>query len=198
MMRIEDLQDAINKISNDDDQSSFEKIYTAYYNKLFKLSLSIVKSGEVAEEVYDDVMMNIWEKRHQLTHINNFTVYLYVSVKNASIRYLSRINKIVQVNIDEVNIDIEDFSPSAHDQMISSEFSAKINRTIAQLNPQCKLVFKLVKEDGLKYKEVAEILNISIKNVEYHMGNALKKISNAISSEKKTIIRGSFKPILSN
>ena len=78
------------------------------------------------------------------------------------------------------------------------EFLIKINNAIAQLPPQCKLVFKLVKEDGLKYKEVAEILNISVKNVEYHMGNSLKKIANTISVDKKTFIRGNFKTILSN
>ena len=198
MMRIEDLQDAVHKISVNDDQSSFEKIYTSFYNKLFRLSLSIVKCEEIAEEVYDDVMMNIWEKRQQLTHVNNFTVYLYVSVKNASLRHLSRNKKISHVNIDEIDIEIEDFSPTIQEQMISQEFLNKINNAIAQLPPQCKLVFKLVKEDGLKYKEVAEILNISVKNVEYHMGNALKKIANTISVDKKTFIRGNFKTIMSN
>ncbi len=197
-MRLEDLQDAINKISFNDDQSSFEKIYTYYYNKLFKLALSIVKSQEIAEEVYDDVMLNIWQKRQQLTHINNFTVYLYVSVKNASLRHLNRINKIQYINIDDINIEIEDFSPTAHDQIISSEFLNNINSAISQLSPQCKLVFQLVKEDNLKYKDVAEILNISVKNVEYHMGNALKKISTHISAGKKPFIRGTFKTIISN
>jgi RNA polymerase sigma-70 factor (family 1) len=188
MMDIEDLQYAINKISLNDDQSSFEKIYTAYYNKLFRLSLSIVKSEEVAEEVYDDVMLNIWERRKQLSEINNFTVYLYVSIKNASLRYLSRSSKISNVDINDLTIEIEDMSPTAHEQLIALEFTDKINTTIANLSPQCKLVFKLVKEDGLKYKEVAEILDISIKNVEYHMGNALKKISNTISSDFKLFL----------
>ncbi len=182
MMNIEDLQYAINKVSLYDDQSYFEKIYAAYYNKLFRLSLSIVKSEEIAEEVYDDVMLNIWEKRKQLNEINNFTVYLYVSVKNASLRHLSRSSKISSVNINDVIVDIEDMNPIAHERLIAREFMEKINTVIASLPPQCKLVFKLVKEDGLKYKEVAEILDISVKNVEYHMGNALKKISNSISA----------------
>jgi RNA polymerase sigma-70 factor (family 1) len=198
MIKVEELQAAINRVSFDDDQASFEKIYTFFYNKLFKLSSSIVKSEEIAEEVYDDVMLNIWEKRQQLAHINNFTVYLYVSVKNASLRHLSRMNKISYVNIDDINMDITDLTPTAQDEMISDEFLAKVNTAINKLTPQCKLVFKLVKEDGLKYKEVAEILNISVKNVEYHMANALKKIGSTISSNKKTFIRGTFNTILSN
>jgi len=189
MMNFEDLQYAINKVSLNDDQSYFEKIYVAYYNKLFRLSLSIVKSEEIAEEVYDDVMLNIWEKRKELNEINNFTVYLYVSIKNASLRYLSRSSKISKVNISDITIDIEDMTPTAQERLIAIEFMDKINSVIAQLSPQCKLVFKLVKEDGLKYKEVAEILDISVKNVEYHMGNALKKISTTISEDKLYTIK---------
>ena len=198
MMQIEELKYAINEVSLNDDQSYFEKIYSTYYNRLFRLSLSIVKREEIAEEVYDDVMMNIWNKRKELNQINNFTVYLYVSVKNTSLRYLNRSNKISNVNIDEITTDIQDLTPTAHEQLIALEFIDKVNTTIAQLPPQCKLVFKLVKEDGLKYKEVAEILDISIKNVEYHMGNALKKISITIASDKNAATPNSIKTILSN
>src|SRR6187402_190325 len=198
MMQIEELNYAINKVSLNDDQSYFEKIYSTYYNRLFRLALSIVKREEIAEEVYDDVMMNIWNKKKELNQINNFTVYLYVSVKNTSLRYLTRSNKISNVNIDEITTDIQDLTPTAHEQLIALEFIDKINTTIAQLPPQCKLVFKLVKEDGLKYKEVAEILDISIKNVEYHMGNALKKISITIASDKNASTPNNFKTILSN
>lgn len=197
-MTLEDLQDAITKVALNDDQLSFEKIYTAYYDRLYGLALSIVKSEEAAEEIYNDLMLNLWENRLKLTSINNFTVYLYVAVKNRSLRCLTRLNKINQVNIDEINIEIQDFSPTAQEQMISSEFLEEINKAIGRLSPQCKMVFKLVKEDELKYKEVAEILNISIKNVEYHIANALKKIGRHISSTKKPFIRGVVKTIISN
>jgi len=84
------------------------------------------------------------------------------------------------------------------EEMMSLELLAIINQSIAGLSPQCKQVFKLVKEDGLKYKEVAEILNVSVKNVEYHMGNALKKISENISNNKKPVVRDAFKSIIFN
>jgi RNA polymerase sigma-70 factor (ECF subfamily) len=197
-MTLEELQDTLSKVAIHDDQFAFEKIYTFYYNKLYSLALSIVKSEEAAEEIYNDVLLNIWKNRASLPEINNFTVYLYVAIKNQSLRCLSRLNKINQVNIDEINIEIRDFSPTAHDQMISSEFLEVINEAIDTLSPQCKLVFKLVKEDELKYKDVAQILNMSIKNVEYHIANALKKISLHITSAKKPFIKGAFKSIISN
>ncbi len=196
-MIIQDIQEAINKVVFEDDEVAFEKIYKGYYTRLFRLALSVVKSEELANEVYDDVMLNFWQKRKNLTHVNNFTVYLYVSVKNASLRQLSKQNKVSYIRIDE-DFDIQDSTPTMQEEMMSLELLAIINQSIAELSPQCKQVFKLVKEDGLKYREVAEILNVSIKNVEYHMGNALKKISENISNNRKPSAQAAFKSILFN
>src|SRR5215216_4299383 len=98
-MIIQDLQEAIQKVVFEDDQVAFEKIYKGYYSRLFRLALSVVKSEELANEVYDDVMLNVWQKRKNLAHVNNFTVYLYVSVKNASLRQLSKLGKISYIRI---------------------------------------------------------------------------------------------------
>ncbi len=196
-MMTEDLQQAIHKVIFNDDQSAFEKIYKSYYNRLFRLAVSIVKSEELANEVYDDVMLNVWQKRRELRHVNNFTVYLYVSVKNASLRQLSKASKISYIHIDE-NFDVQDTTPTIQEELMSLELLAIINQSIAELSPQCKLVFKLVKEDGLKYKEVAEILNVTVKNVEYHMGNALKKISHNIVANKKPLTQSALKSIIFN
>lgn len=195
-MITDDLQEAIQQVIFDDDQSAFEKIYKSYYNRLFRLSVSIVKSEDVANEVYDDVMLNVWQKRKELSHVNNFTVYLYVSVKNASLRQLSKAEKVSYIHIDE-HFDIQDTTPTIQEELMSLELLAIINQSISELSPQCKLVFKLVKEDGLKYKEVAEILNVSVKNVEYHMGNALKKISQNIAN-KKPLTQSALKSIIFN
>jgi len=196
-MIIQDLEQAIQKVVFEDDQIAFEKIYKGYYTRLFRLAMSVVKSEELANEVYDDVMLNVWQKRKNLAHVNNFTVYLYVSVKNASLRQLSKQGKISYIRIDE-DFDIQDTTPTMQEEMMSLELLAIINQSIAELSPQCKQVFKLVKEDGLKYKEVAEILNVSVKNVEYHMGNALRKISENISNNKKAGTQSAFKSIIFN
>lgn len=196
-MILEDLHEAIDSVVFNDDQAAFEKIYKGYYNRLFRLALSVVKSEELANEVYDDVMLNIWQKRKELTHVKNFTVYLYVSVKNASLRQLSKLGKISHITIDE-HFDIQDSTPTMQEEMMSLELLSIINHSISELSPQCKQVFKLVKEDGLKYKEVAEILNVSVKNVEYHMGNALKKISQNISSNRAPMVQNAIKSIIFN
>src|SRR6188768_1653356 len=109
-MIIQDLEQAIQKVVFEDDQIAFEKIYKGYYTRLFRLAMSVLKSEELANEVYDDVMLNIWQKRRDLEHVNNFTVYVYVSVKNASLRQLSKLGKISHIRIDE-HFDIQDTTP---------------------------------------------------------------------------------------
>jgi RNA polymerase sigma-70 factor (ECF subfamily) len=193
-----DVKDLILKIALNDDHASFKKVYFAYYDRLFQLAKAITKSVEAAEEIVDDVFVKIWTKRTSLIHIDNITVYLYVAVKNHSLNYLSKAGNVLTTNIDEVKIDFRDITPGIEEIIITADLDRLINKTIQKMPPQCKLVFKLVKEDGLKYREAAEILNISIKTVEYHIANSLKKIAQSIAAASKTTLQIIDKKYLSN
>ncbi|NOW94682.1 RNA polymerase sigma-70 factor [Mucilaginibacter sp. SG564] len=176
-----DLKELLEKIARDSDLVAFQKIYFLYYERLLKLACSFVKLTEVAEEIVDDVFVKAWANRAKLSEVNNLTVYLYVAVKNQSLNY-NQANRIVYVDIESVGFELKDINASVEDVLITAELAKVINEAIHRLPEQCKLVFKLVKEDHLKYRNVAEILNISSKTVEYHMGNALKAIAAAIST----------------
>lgn len=176
-----DIRGLLLKTSRDNDLSSFKKIYFLYYERLLHLACSIVRSTEVSEEIVDDVFVKIWSNRAKLHTINNLTVYLYVAVKNRSLNH-NMAKRMDHVDIESIDFELKDLSSSVEDIMITNELAKVINYTVRQLPTQCKLVFKLVKEDGLKYREVAEILNISVKTVEYHISNALKTIATAISA----------------
>ena len=189
-----DIKDLLLKIAHDNDLVSFKKIYFLYYERLLKLACSFVKSTEVSEEIVDDVFVKIWSNRAKLTEVNNLTVYLYVAVKNKAINY-NLTSRITCVDIESVSYELKDINGSVEDILITDELAKIINYTIQRLPEECKIVFKLVKEDGLKYRKVAEILDISVKTVEYHMNNALKTIAAAISASpdrhKKTIKKAS-------
>ncbi|HMG06924.1 MAG TPA: RNA polymerase sigma-70 factor [Mucilaginibacter sp.] len=189
-----DIKDLLLKIAHDNDLVSFKKIYFLYYERLLRLACSFVKSTEVGEEIVDDVFVKIWSNRAKLTEVNNLTVYLYVAVKNKAFNY-NLANRITCVDIESVSFELKDINGSVEDILITDELAKIINYTIQRLPEECKIVFKLVKEDGLKYRKVAEILNISVKTVEYHMNNALKTIAAAISASpdrhKKTIKKAS-------
>jgi RNA polymerase sigma-70 factor (ECF subfamily) len=84
-----------------------------------------------------------------------------------------------------VNVDVADSSATGEDKLVCEDLAKLISNTLSKLSDQCRLVFKLVKEDGLKYREVADLLDISIKTVEYHMGNALKTLAQGLRDSSK-------------
>jgi RNA polymerase sigma-70 factor (family 1) len=181
-----EIKDLLSEIALNNSRASFKRLYLFYYNKLFSLAKSFVKLDEAAEEIADDVFLNLWMQRSRLTIINNFTYYCYTAVKNKSLTYLSR-PQVKNINIVDLNIEIIDSSASGEDRLICEDLTKTINSSLSKLPDQCKLVFKLLREDGLKYREVAELLDISIKTVEYHMGNALKRLTQDIADSQKTI-----------
>lgn len=189
-----DINDLLLKVARDSDLASFKKIYFLYYERLLKLACSYVKVTEVGEEIVDDVFVKIWSNRSGLTEVNNLTVYLYVAVKNRAINH-NLSNRITCVDIESVSFELKDANGTVEDILITDELAKVINSTIQQLPDECRIVFKLVKEDGLKYRKVAGILDISVKTVEYHMKNALKAIATAVSASsghyKRTVKKAS-------
>jgi len=124
----------------------------------------------------EDVFIQVWKKRREMLRIDNFSFYLYITVKNISISYLRKYSNKKQFSVDDLSLPYYQFDASPEDMMITSEITRQINQAINELPPRCKIIFKLVKEDGLKYREVAGLLEVTEKTVENQVGIALKKI----------------------
>ncbi|GAC1589200.1 MAG: RNA polymerase sigma-70 factor [Chitinophagaceae bacterium] len=168
------------QIARNDDTAAYKELFVSFYNPLLRFAVTLVKSREQAEEVISDVFINIWEKRKRINSITNLKVYLFIAVKNTSLNYLSRQNKNLTESVDEAGMDLKSIYFDPEQLMVTAEMVARIKAAIEELPPKCKLIFKLVKEEELKYRDVAEILNISSKTVENQITIALKKIGNSI------------------
>lgn len=164
----------------DNDQQSFRKLFDLFAHRLVNFSQAILNSREIAVEIVDDVFVKLWKNRQHAIDIQNISVYLYTAVKNSSLNYLSKKAKEqVTDPFDFININIAaDQTPEQ--KMITKELFKKIESAVDQLPPRCKMVFKLVREDGLKYKDVADILNISINTVDAQMVIAVRRISESM------------------
>lgn len=159
------------------DTLAFADIYRHYFVRLFRFCYSIVHVKEPAEEIVHDVFMNLWKRREAFSAIENLDVYLYVSVKNLSLNYLRNKRPTVSMDI-EVHCDrYIQFHADPETLLVSAEKVKKILLAIDQLPPRCKLIFKLIKEDGLRYKDVAKLLDLSVKTVEAQLAIAIKKIA---------------------
>lgn len=182
-----ELKDLLNEVALNNSRVSFKRLYLLYYNKMFSLAKSIVKLDEVAEEVTDDLFLNLWIQRDRLPQIGNFTYYCYTAIKNKCLTHLSK-PQVKKVDIDDMELEVADPAATGEDLLICEDLAKTIDSSLKALPEQCRLVFKLLREDGLKYREVAELLDISIKTVEYHMGNALKRIAEGILKSQKTAV----------
>lgn len=173
------------RVSLYDDEPAYKEIFFTFYNGLVRFAHSFVSERESAEEIVSDVMMKLWESRKTLDSIQNLRVYLYVSTRNSSLNFLKK-RKLPVVGLDNMTFDFPAYTLNPEELMITAEMVKRINQAVNSLPPRCKLVFQLVKEDRLPYREVAEILNISIKTIDNQLAIALRKISEAINLQLRT------------
>ena len=176
--RIEYLQ---NRIARFEDQQAYKELFIGLYSYLYHFAWSFVKSKELAEEIVSDVFIKVWEKRKAISEVENLKVYLYVATKNISLNYIDKQKHANFVDLSEVSVDIKSSYSDPEQLLITSDMMDLIQQAIYQLPPRCRLIFKLIKEDKMKYKEVAEILHISVKTVENQISIAVKKIGLAIN-----------------
>jgi RNA polymerase sigma-70 factor (family 1) len=170
------------------DEVAFTQLYLHFGKKLIHFAISLVRSREISEELVEDVFVKLWANRGNITEIENLTVYLYVAVKNRSLNSLShKAKELIAAPFDYLDTTLDEFASDPYDIMITSEMMANMQHAIDELPPRCKMIFKLIREDGLKYKEVSDILNISVNTIDAQMAIAVRKICTALH------IKNSFK-----
>ncbi|BAV04326.1 RNA polymerase sigma-70 factor, ECF subfamily [Filimonas lacunae] len=153
--------------------------------KLQQFAVTLVRSREQAEEIVEDVLVKLWYNRQNIAAIENLTVYLYVAVKNQSLNALShKAKELITASYDQLDINLTHTAVSPHDLLVTAEMMQRMQQAVDALPPRCKMIFKLVREDGLAYKEVADILNISINTIDAQMAIAVKRIAAAVAVQK--------------
>ncbi|TCD05901.1 RNA polymerase sigma-70 factor [Pedobacter frigidisoli] len=160
----------------ENDSKAFEALFFHLNSRLIKFCIYYVHLREVAEEIVSDVFVKCWQNRENLQHIENPETYLFVCVKNQSLNYNKKMSSIHLVNIDEHTTELID-TASPDLKMEKKELLLKLDSVIETLPLQCKIVFRLVKEDGMKCKEVADILSLSVRTVHTQLFRAMGKLS---------------------
>jgi RNA polymerase sigma-70 factor (family 1) len=160
---------------------AFDELFLRYHDPLLGFALQHTKQQEAAEEITSELFVKIWIKRTELDHVLNPEVYLFVSIKNASLNWIrnnARRSKIFAISSEEIPDKISSYGT---DPIEEKELMRLLDLTVATLPQQRQIIFKLIKEQGLKRHEVAEILGISIRTVENQLHKALIILADAIS-----------------
>lgn len=164
------------------DEQFLRSIVASYSNNLLHYALYYVRHKEEAEEIVSDVFLEVWQNREKIGEIQNMKAWLVTITHNKTISYLRKKDYLNQTvswdEIDEFTMPIALQTPD--EQIISKEEMEQINGIINNLPPKCKQVFVLAKIERLPYKEIAVILNISVKTINIHISKALEKISSAL------------------
>jgi len=135
---------------------------------------SVVRERAVAEEVAQEVMLELWRRRETLQVEQSFRAYLLRSTRNRALNHV-RHQRVVAREAASAAID-PPTAPSAEDQMLGTELEWAVRAAIDGLPERCRAVFQLSRDHGLKYAEIAVALDISVKTVEKRMGQALAEL----------------------
>jgi len=180
---LSDLTDIVCAIAIHDSYSAYKKLFGLLFPSIKRFSYSLLKSPELAEEIASDVMITLWRKRKTLTSISNIKAYSFVIAKNLSLNILKKNSGGSVISLDDVSINLHIDNTTPEWILINDELRKSLNDAINELPTQCKIIFRLVKEDGLSYKDVSEILDLSIKTVDSQLVIANRRLSVAIRKE---------------
>jgi RNA polymerase sigma-70 factor (ECF subfamily) len=160
-------------------EAAFEELFHFYYEPLCRYATGIVLEPEEAEEIVQQVFLRIWERRAELNITVSFKAYLYRSVHNASLNHKQRRKQ--HVRFDDAPLRVVHAAEASHEMDVKM-LEKEIGKALNTLPEQCRKIFELSRFEELKYREIAELLDISVKTVENQMGKALRIMRERLSS----------------
>lgn len=158
-----------------DDEAAFSELYVRYKDKLRYFCLSLLKSGEEADDIVQEIFIRIWESRSFINPDLSFSSFLYTLARNRILNHFRDADidmKVKQIlalkNPTEENVIESD--------MIYAEYKNMLYEAIETLSPQRKKIFNMSREENLSHKEIAALLGISVNTVQEHISESLRSI----------------------
>lgn len=178
----QEFQRMLRRIAEQNDQKAFSVFFDRYHTKLLRYAHLFVNSIEEAEDVVAEVLTKMLKNRKETFLKENFIGYLFQSVKNACIDHLKKEKKkavLFDSNYNERDYFVFD-SQTPFSQVMQSELTKLLRDLIEALPPKRRMVFQLIKDEEMSYRQVAELLDISERTVEVHLRLALKDIRESL------------------
>lgn len=155
------------------DTAAFEKLFNMYYQPACRYVMRVLRDNDTTEEVVQATFVNLWEKRAMIRSDISFKSYVFRAAYNTALNYIKH-RKVVSTFVSRKQDRIVEIQREFVSHQPDFELQKRIDNALNELPPQCQRVFRLSREEGMKYHEIADELGISKKTVEVHMGKALK------------------------
>jgi len=151
---------------------AFRKIFNHYSDRLYTYALKITDNEELAEEIVMDAFMKIWNNRKELSLVHHFDSYLYKIVRNHALTAIKR-RAHESLIINHLSLIKTEYQDCTEETVVYNEYRHILSEAVNQLPPQQRLVYSLSRDEGLKYDEIADQLNLSKNTVKAHLKKAL-------------------------
>jgi RNA polymerase sigma-70 factor (ECF subfamily) len=165
------------------DRKAFDELFRMFYSRLLGFAKSYLKDEAVAENIVQDAFLLLWERRDTLRPDSNIQAWLLTVVKNNTINHINRLKRQAQVEntfanrtTRELDLRIASLTACDPEYMFGSEVEQIIQKALNSLPEQCRKVITMSRFGDMSNKEIAEKLDITVKGVEYHITNALRKL----------------------
>jgi len=162
------------------DADAFETLFVTHYEGMCALAYMLIRSRDAAEDIVANVFRNLWRRHREWQPLGSLRTYLLTATRNEALNTLRAIRRRNARHQEAAREDVVPalaapaLTPDA--ELAANEIGAAVERAAADLPPQCRAVFLLRWTEGLKQREIAERLGVSIKTVEMHMTRALRVI----------------------
>jgi RNA polymerase sigma-70 factor (ECF subfamily) len=167
-------KDLLNRLSQGD-EFAYETIFMTYYQPLSVFAVKLVGDMDLAKDIVQEVIVNFYQKRHQIEIHTSLKAHLYQSVRNRCLNHIKR-EQIIKTHHSQLFIENKDSEQVFHDIMEETELEHKIHQIILSLPNQCQKIFEMSRFQGKSNQDIADELSISKRTVETQISNALKKL----------------------
>jgi RNA polymerase sigma-70 factor (family 1) len=154
------------------DQCAFRKLFDLYKERFYAVALKMTRSDEVAEDIVQDVFMNIWSNRESLVAVDNPSSYFFTSVYRRVYHHYRKV--ALERKLLQLAQPVPESVNTTDETVLARESRSLISQAVAKLPPQQQLVFKLSKQEGFNREDIARQLHISPNTVRNHLSDAIK------------------------
>lgn len=176
--------DIIDGLCHDNPQA-MKQLFDLYYAPLCSYAARYTANMTIAEEIVSDVMMKIWQNRHNGYRAETFREYLYTATRNTTFNYLKQQQNLKNLSenwAEQLRVELIDESPL--DTLVAKELQMELDSLMDSLPEQCRKAFLMSRVDGMTYEEIAARMHISVNTVKYHIKTALQKLRKGLEEFK--------------
>mgnify|MGYP000710110660 FL=1 len=178
----QNIKNLLSSVSSDG-RGAFERFYNLYYDQVFRFAYYCLGEKEACKAVVSDVFFSIWKSKARLKEIDNIDTYLYITVRNEALRHIARSNSVNKIQMDQLYSFEPEEEATPEGMLESQEMRELFNLAIDELPEKCRLIFLMIREEGLSTKEVAKILSIQESTVRVQMKIAVEKLIKRLKSD---------------